>query len=355
MAPRSYKLSELAALIGATVDGDGDTVITGASGIREAREGDITFVASDAYDEHLATTRASAVVTTRDRDVSQPSIRVENPYLAFVKILRVLAADLAPGRAAGVHASAVVDDDAHIGAGAAVGPLCNVGPGARIGDNTTLLSGVYVGPGTTIGADCLIYPNVTIRENCELGDRVIVHPGAVIGSDGFGFAWDGAAHLKIPQIGTVVVEDDVEIGANTTIDRATTAVTRICRGTKIDNLVHVAHNCIVGKNTILAGQVGLSGSVELGEGVIMAGQVGCVGHIHIGDGVTAGAQAGITKSIPPGRTVSGYPAMEHGHARRVYAVQNQLPELYKRIRELEKKVALYEGGVDSGSPADDDQ
>jgi UDP-3-O-[3-hydroxymyristoyl] glucosamine N-acyltransferase len=209
----------------------------------------------------------------------------------------------------------------------------------KLGAGTKILFGCYIGSGVTTGEDCLFYPNVTVRERCEIGARVIIHPGAVIGADGFGYIPDGDRHIKVPQVGRVVLEDDVEIGANTTVDRATTDVTRVCAGTKIDNLVQIAHNCIIGENSILAGQVGVSGSVKTGKNVVAAGQSGLVGHIEIGDRVIMGAQAGVTKSIPAGMTVSGYPAREHGLAKKIYAYTARLPELYDRVKELEQRLA----------------
>jgi UDP-3-O-[3-hydroxymyristoyl] glucosamine N-acyltransferase len=216
------------------------------------------------------------------------------------------------------------------------------------------VSSVFVGEGAQIGAGCLIYPHVTIRELCRLGDRVILQPGVVIGADGFGYARNGATHQKIPQIGIVVIDDDVELGANTCIDRATTGETRIRRGTKIDNLVQVAHNVAIGEDTVIAAQTGISGSTEVGRGVVMGGQVGVGGHIAIGDGAVAGAQSGVTKSVPAGTTVSGYPAREHSAARRIYAHIAMLPELFRRVKEIERRLRIRgEGGENGSSTADD--
>ena len=223
-----------------------------------------------------------------------------------------------------------------------------------IGDRTTILPLVAICEGARIGADCLLFPHVTIREHCEVGDRVIIHSGAVIGSDGFGYAKDGATHHKIPQIGIVRIEDDVEIGANSTVDRATTGITLIKRGSKLDNLVQVAHNVVIGEDSILAAQVGVSGSTELGRNVVLAGQAGLVGHIKIGDGAKVGAQGGVTKSIPPDTSVSGYPAREHGHSKKIYAATARLPEMMKEFRRLQERVEELEKGMSGGSSTEDD-
>ncbi len=201
----------------------------------------------------------------------------------------------------------------------------------------------------------MIYPGVTIREECEIGDRVILHPGAVIGSDGFGYARDGKRHAKIPQIGRVVIEDDVEIGSNSTVDRATTGVTRICEGTKIDNLVHIAHNCTVGKSSILAAQVGIAGSSELGEGVVMGGQSGVTDHMTVGDHAVIGGRGGVIRPVGEGMTVSGFPARDHGETRRIYAYTARLPELYRRIKDLEKRIAELEKETEHDEAAADDR
>jgi UDP-3-O-[3-hydroxymyristoyl] glucosamine N-acyltransferase len=223
-----------------------------------------------------------------------------------------------------------------------------------LGARTTILPLVCILDAATIGEDCLIYPHVTVRENYVVGNRVILHSGAVIGSDGFGYAKDGDVNRKIPQIGIVHIEDDVEIGANAAIDRATTDVTFIGRGVKIDNLVQIAHNVVVGENSILAAQVGVSGSTQLGRNVVLAGQAGLVGHIQIGDNVMVGAQGGVTKSIPANTKVSGYPAREHGLARKIYALIARLPELFKEVRGLSNRVDALEKGTEGDPPAKDD-
>jgi len=337
---RTYALRKIAELVGGEIDGDGAVEIRGAAGIEEAVEGEITVFSDARYERFLATTRASAMIRPKEIACPLPSIVAERPYLAFVKTLQLFARFTDIEVKPGTHPSALVDPAAVIGEKVSIGPFCWIGREARVGAGTRILPGSFIGDRARVGRDCLIYPNVTIRESCEIGDRVILHPGVVIGADGFGFVWDGGRHLKIPQIGRVVIEDDVEIGANSAVDRATTAVTRVCRGTKIDNLVQVGHNCFVGKNSILSGQTGLAGSTVLGEGVIAGGQTGFMGHITVGDGAVLAAQTGVTKSVPPGVTLSGYPAREHGLARRIYACVTRLPELFQRVRALEKELAV---------------
>ncbi|MDH3198178.1 MAG: UDP-3-O-(3-hydroxymyristoyl)glucosamine N-acyltransferase [Candidatus Krumholzibacteria bacterium] len=354
MATRCFKLGDLAALVGGEVEGDAQTEIRGVAGIREAKAGDITFVANPKYEEFLGTTAASAVIGAASLACAQPLIRVGNPYFAYLQVLSFFAQDRAVQYARGVHESAVIDRSAELGENVAVGPFCQIARGVRVGRGTTILCGTFIGEGAEIGEECLLYPNVTVREGTVVGDRVIVQPGAVIGADGFGFAKDGSRHHKVPQIGRVIVEDDVEIGANTCIDRATTGETRVHRGTKIDNLVQVAHNVIVGEDCVIAAQAGISGSTELGRNVTLAGQAGLVGHITIGDNAVVGAQGGVTKSIPPDTTVSGYPAREHGLARRLYAHTARLPDLFRRVRELERIVAELEKGASVDSSATDD-
>jgi UDP-3-O-[3-hydroxymyristoyl] glucosamine N-acyltransferase len=350
-----FKLGELADIVGGKVEGDAEVEIDGVAGIREARAGQITFLANPKYEVFLDTTRASAVIAPPDLKVNKPLIRIDNPYFAYLKVLNLFAEQLTVKYPREVHEQAVVDDTAILGNNVALGPFCQICAGVQIGDNTTILAGVFVGENVQIGADCLIYPSVTLREGCRLGDRVILQPGVVIGADGFGFAKDGQTHHKVPQIGRVIIEDDVEIGANSTVDRATTGETRVKRGSKIDNLVQIAHNVVVGEDCIIAAQVGISGSAELGKNVVLGGQAGLAGHITVGDGAIAGGRAGVTKSVPPNTVVSGYPAREHKKARRLYVYTTKLPDLFDRVKELEKKLARCEEGAPFGSSAEDDK
>ena len=336
-------LEELAGLIGGKVAGDGSVMISGVSGIREARHGEITFLADSRYARFLETTRASAIIAVAvPPGESRPVIISENPYLSFITAVEYFV----PGRKdypREIHPAAVVADGVKLGENVGVGPCAVIEEGASIGDGSLILAGTYVGRNVRIGEDCLIYPNVSIREKVEIGDRVIVHCGVVIGSDGYGFANDGEAFRKIPQIGNVVIESDVEIGANSTIDRATTGTTRVCRGTKIDNLVMIAHNVVISENCAIVAQVGVGGSTEIGKNVTLAGQAGIVGHIKIGDGAVVGARAGVLGDIPAKTTVSGYPAREHRQARRVYACTQKLPDLVRKVAELSRRIAMLEG------------
>jgi UDP-3-O-[3-hydroxymyristoyl] glucosamine N-acyltransferase len=334
-----YKLGEIAHLVDGELIGDPEEVITGISGIKEAKEGDITFLANSKYSCLMHSTKASAVIAARDvGDFKKPIIKTDNPSVAFTKVVGLVAPnDIKHPQ--GIHPTAVISSKAVLGDGASIGAYTVIEDGVTIAKNTIIYSGCYVGRNTKIGADCLIYPHVAIRERVEICDRVIIHSGAVIGSDGFGFAMVKGVQKKIPQIGSVTIEDDVEIGANVTIDRARFDRTVIGEGTKIDNLVQIAHNVITGKNCVIVAQAGVSGSTVLGEGVILAGQAGIVGHIRIGDRSLVHAQAGVTKSIPANTKVSGYPAKVHSEAKRVNACIQRLPELYKKIKELEAKVS----------------
>jgi UDP-3-O-[3-hydroxymyristoyl] glucosamine N-acyltransferase len=336
-------LEALAADLGGEVIGDGATVIRGVAGIREALPGDLTFIANSRYDSHLAETRASAVICSREkRETGMPLLVVDNPYLAFQRAVRIFRPDQYRPPA-GIHPTAVVGADVTLGREVAIGPHCIVEAGVTLGDRVVLMGGCYVGHRVTLGDDSYLYPRVVVRDECVLGARCIVHSGAVIGSDGFGFAFDDGRYHKVPQVGNVVIGDDVEIGANTTIDRATTHSTRIGDGSKIDNLVQIGHNVVVGRHCIIVAQVGVSGSTELEDHVTLGGQAGLVGHIKIGTGATVGAQSGVTKSVTGGTIVTGYPATQHSAWRRLQAFIHRLPDLFQRTRALEDRVTELEG------------
>ncbi|UCF06226.1 MAG: UDP-3-O-(3-hydroxymyristoyl)glucosamine N-acyltransferase [bacterium] len=350
----SYSLDELARIVGGEIIGERDITITGVAGIKEARKGELTFLANPKYESYLARTKASAVIANRDGESPRPILKVENPYLAFLKVVSLFAEGPLERYPRGIHGTAIVPESVTVGRDVSIGAYTVIGENVVIADETTILPLACVCDDVKIGSGCLIYPQVTIRERCEIGNNVIVHAGAVIGSDGFGYAKEGSTHQKIPQIGIVRIEDDVEIGANTTVDRATTGVTLIRKGSKIDNLVQIAHNVTVGENSVLAAQVGVSGSTELGSNVVLAGQAGLVGHITIGDGAMVGAQGGVTKSIPPMTRVSGYPAREHTFSRKIYAASTRLPELLREFKKLQERVEALEKGPGSGSATEDD-
>lgn len=348
--PIRKNLREIASLIGGEVIGDGDIVITGISGIKEAREGDITFLANPKYLPLMQQTKASAIITSYDvKESSRPIIRAENPSLAFAKMVQLIAPNEVR-RPKGIHPTAVIGKEVVLGKGVAIEPYAMVDDHAVIGDRTVIDMGVYVGHHARIGEDCLIYPHVTIRERVKIGNRVVIHSGSVIGSDGFGFSTVKGVHHKIPQIGTVVIEDDVEIGSNVTIDRARFDKTWIKKGTKIDNLVQIAHNVVVGEHSVIVSQTGISGSTEIGNNVTLAGQSGIVGHITIGDNAVIAAQAGVTKSVPENTCVSGYPAKPHMQAKRLNAALQRLPELLKTVERLQKRIEELEIKLNGQAP-----
>jgi UDP-3-O-[3-hydroxymyristoyl] glucosamine N-acyltransferase len=341
------KLQEIAQYLHGKVEGDGDIIITGISGIKEARQGDITFVANLKYFPLIETTKASAIIAPCDVKVSGKNfVLVENPSLAFAKIASFVLGEQ-EHQIQGIHPTAVIAKDAKLGARVSVGAYTVIESKAIIGDDTVIYSGCFIGHDTSVGEKSLIYPNVVIRERIVIGKSVIIHSGTVIGSDGFGFAEVEGVHHKIPQIGIVVIEDNVEIGANVTIARARFDKTFIGQGTKIDNLVQIAHNVVIGRNCIIISQVGVSGSVQINDGAILAGQAGIAGHLTIGEGAVVAAQAGVTKSVPAKTFVSGYPAKPHDKAKKVNAALQRLPEYIKMIHELKMKVANLEERIKS--------
>jgi UDP-3-O-[3-hydroxymyristoyl] glucosamine N-acyltransferase len=342
-------LSELAAHVQGNVVGDGSVVVHKVAAIDEAGPGEITFLSHPRYQKFLPQCKASAViigpgVAGSAHRGSHNFIEAANPYLAFAKILAIFSPPpLFNGeRSAAVH----IDGSAKLADGVTIFPNVVVGPRVKIDHGSVLFPGVFIGADAAIGADCVFYPNVVIREGCRIGDRVVLHAGVVIGSDGFGYAGTGAGRIKIPQIGVVVIEDDVEIGANSTVDRATLGKTIIGRGAKIDNLVQIGHNVIVGEDCLVAAQVGIAGSTRLGKNVTLAGQVGVVNHIQIGDNATIGPQSGIAKSVPSGAVLSsGLAAAPHHQWLKVMTLLPQLPSLWSAVRRLEKAVArIIKGG-----------
>jgi UDP-3-O-[3-hydroxymyristoyl] glucosamine N-acyltransferase len=331
-------LRDLASRLGCELRGDGGVEISRVAGIEEAGPGDVTFVSNARYVPRLAATRASAVIVHPGIETPLPSLLTSNPYLAFARAVAVLHPALRPEP--GLHPSAAVDPSARLGENVHVGAMAVVGAGVRVGARSVLHPHVVLYPGAEVGEDCLLHSGVQVRERCRLGNRVVVQNGAVIGSDGFGFAKDDEGRYeKIPQIGIVVIEDDVEIGALTAVDRAALSETRIGRGSKLDNLVQIGHSVTIGHDSVLAGQVGVAGSTRIGSRVTLAGQVGVAGHLQIGDGAIATAQTGIPHDVDAGALVSGYPAIENRSWLKSSAVFARLPELQKRLRDLERRVA----------------
>jgi UDP-3-O-[3-hydroxymyristoyl] glucosamine N-acyltransferase len=332
------KLRALAERLECKLEGDGDVEIARVAGIERAGPGDVTFYANPKYTRELLVTRASAVIVPpAAQGAPCATLRTTNPYLAFARAVEIFAPPSAPPR--GVHRLADVDPTASVSADASVAAFVSIGPGARIGSRTVLYPHVTIGPGAEIGDDCIVHAGASIRERVKIGHRVIIQDGAVIGSDGYGFAHrDDGTHHKIPQIGDVVVEDDVEIGANAAIDRPAVGETRIGAGTKIDNLVQIAHGVKVGRNVLLAAQVGIAGSAEIEDNVTLAGQVGVAGHLTIGKGVVATAQSGIPNSVDAGQVISGYPAIPNREWLKASAVFRRLPELKKLVEELRRKL-----------------
>ncbi len=340
MPAKTALLSELATHVGGVLQG-ADRPITGVAGIREAQPGQVTFLSNPRYAQDLACTQASGVVIAPDHpSTGIARIEVADPYYAFSRLVRWFHER--PYRSGGVSPHAVIAPDAVIGAEPTIAPFVSIGRRARIGDRVTLLAGSAVGDDVTIGDDTLVHPNVTIRDGCAIGRRVVLHSGVVIGSDGFGFATRQGRHEKILQVGNAVIEDDVELGANVCVDRAALGTTLVKRGTKVDNLVHIAHNVVVGEDCLLVAQVGISGSTELGRHVVLAGQVGVTGHLKIGDGVMVGAQGGVIADVAAGQIVSGTYAMPHSTWLRVQATLPTLPEMRRTIKKLEARVAELE-------------
>ena len=338
---------QIAELIGGEVVGNANAVIKGVAGIKEALDGDVTFLANPKYFPLIEKTKASAIITSQDTASSPKTIiRVENPSLAFARVVTVFA-PCGTTHPKGIHPSAIVGKNVLLGKNVGIGPFAVVEDNAAVGDNTVIYPGCFIGQYTKIGSDGLIYPNVSIRERVIIGNRVIIHSGTVIGSDGFGFATVEGLHQKIPQIGIVEIGDDVEIGGNVTIDRARFEKTSIGSGTKIDNLVQIAHNVSIGENCIIVAQAGISGSTTLGKNVVLAGQSGLVGHINIGDGAVVMAQAGVSKSVPAGMMVWGYPAKPQDKAKRVNACVQSLPKLYDTVSELKRKIEELEAKLNS--------
>ncbi len=337
-------LKEIARILGGEIDGDENCIISGLAGIEKAGPGDITFVANPKYAQYIATTRASAIVCAPETIApGRNLIKVANPYLAYAKALRFL--NPAPKEPGTIDPHAIIADNVHMGSNVTVYPFVYIGEGCRLGDNVTIYPHCYIGRNVSIGDGTLVHPNVTIEERCIIGSRVIIHAGTVIGSDGFGFARDKAAYYKIPQLGIVQIDDDVEIGACNTIDRAALERTWIKRGTKTDNLVQIAHNVIIGEDCCVVAQTGISGSTKLGDRVIMAGQSAAVGHITIGSDCIVGARGAVSADLPDGQIVSGAPAIEHKKFLRATTTFPKLPDMRRTLVQLTQKVEALEAAL----------
>jgi UDP-3-O-[3-hydroxymyristoyl] glucosamine N-acyltransferase len=335
------RLSEIAAYLEATVVGDAAVEIRDIKGLDEAGQGDLTFLANPKYRKKIATTEASAILIDRPLEGANKNfVVVKDPYGALARLLTLFYPEERDFQ--GVSPEAFVDPGAIVEDGATVYAGAFVGKGAKIARGAALYPGVYIGPGAVVGKDSILYPNVTVYRRCLIGNRVILHAGVVVGSDGFGFANPGLENRKVPQVGIVQIDDDVEIQANTTIDRGTLGKTWIQRGAKIDNLVQIAHNVVIGENSIIVSQVGISGSTRLGKRVLIGGQAGLVGHINIGDNAMIAARSGVNRDIPASRIVSGTPAIPHRDWLRLSAHIQRLPEMHKTLSELKIKIEELE-------------
>lgn len=337
-------LADIGALVGGTVIGDPGIRISGVNGILQAGPGELTFLEHRQFVPHLQTTRAAAVLVTPDiTEAPVPIIQVRNPFVAFLKVMKECGYGAEPPRpAVGCHPSAAVEPSAQIGAGAAIDAFVRIQAGARIGAGSVLYAGVYVGHDAEIGENTILYPNVVVREGVRIGARCIIHPGAVIGGDGFGFVMANGERVKVPQNGVVVLGDDVEVGVNTAIDRATFGETVAGRGTKIDNLVQIGHNVQIGEACVICGMSGIAGSSKIGNRVTIAAQVGIADHMEVGDDATVAGRAGVATHVKPGTVVSGFPAIDHGAQMRILGSLRRLPDMIQRIHDYEHRIKQLE-------------
>jgi UDP-3-O-[3-hydroxymyristoyl] glucosamine N-acyltransferase len=335
----TFPASQIALLINGKIEGNPDVPVTSFGKIENAKEGELSFFANLKYEEYLYSTKASVIIINDTFELKQPVsatlIRVQDAYSAFATLLTRYQ-EMMQQHLTGVQQPSYIAKTVVYGEKVFIGAFACIDENVTLGNNTKIYPHAYIGSGVSIGANCIIHPGVKIYHGCKIGNHVIIHAGTIIGSDGFGFApqADGS-FIKVPQIGNVVVEDNVEIGANTTIDRATIGSTIIKEGAKLDNLIQIAHNVEIGNSTVIAAQTGISGSTKIGSGVMIGGQAGIVGHIQIGDGAKINAQSGVSKSLEPGKAVTGSPAYDYTAALRSQAISRKLPELEKRIKELE--------------------
>lgn len=336
----TFTAQQIAEHLDALVVGDPELELTGFAPADSAKPGDLTFAENESYFARARQSAASAILVSEDFPAGNKTlIRVANARVAFAQALPLFFPE--PTFAPGIHPSAVISPSARISPGAHVGPYCVVGERVRIAPGAVLIAQVHVGDDCSVGEDCRLFPHVTLYQRSHLGRRVRIHAGAVIGADGFGYVHDGVEHRKVPQVGQVQIHDDVEIGANTTIDRAALGATVICRGTKIDNLVQVAHNVTIGEHSILVAQVGVAGSTKIGNNVTVAGQAGIAGHLRIGDRVTLAAQSGVMHHIPEGQKWMGSPAQPDRITKRQLLAIERLPDLLRRVQELERQLDAH--------------
>ena len=350
---QTKNLGELAEYVGGHVRGDPNVIIKSASTLGQAGEGDISFLANRKYEKQLRTTRASAVIVGKETvNVEAPLLVAENPYYAFMKIM-VLLHGHRKHKKAGISPQALISDSVKIGVDCHIHDFAVIADEVNIGDGCIIYPGVHIGQGAQLGNDCVIYPNVTIYDGCKIGNRVIVNANSAIGEDGFGFASHNGIHHKIPQIGTVVIEDDVEIGACCGIERGTLGDTVIGRGSKLGDLVAIGHGTKIGAHCLLVVQVGIAGSTTLGHHCTVGGPRGIVGHINIGNNVTIAAQAGVINNVPDGRAVVGAPAIEANQGKRAYSMIQYLPEMRQSIRELQSQIKQIASFIESDSEKSD--
>lgn len=343
---KGYRLAEIAKWVGGAVRGDAGTLITGVAGVGEADSSQITWIANEKYLSQLQVSRAGAVVVSEQfGETPMPAVLVSDPAVAFSTILDRFAPPI-PRPAVGVHPTACVAETAELGRDVAVGPNVVIGENAKVGDGAVLHAGVFIGDETAIGQACELWPGVVVRERCTLGNQVVIHPNTVIGADGFGYQFVDGRHAKIPQIGTVEIGDEVEIGANCCVDRAKFGTTRIGAGTKIDNLVQVAHNVQIGPTCVVVAQSGMGGSARLGRGVVIGGQTAIRDNVALGDGVQVGARSGVSKDISPGARVLGVPAVDIQQCQRERAKIRRLPEMAEQLKDLIKRVDRLETSAD---------
>lgn len=340
MGDKQLKISlkEIARLVCGEIEGDPSVIITGVAPIETAQKGDISFIVNSRYEKYLNTTEASALLVPTDSTFKGKNLlRVNNPQLAFLKILETFFHTNSALKA-GIHSTALLSENVKIGADVAIGPYVVIGENVIIGDHVTIHPGVIIESEVEIGDYSVLHARVFVGHGTRIGRRVNIFMGTVIGSDGFGFVKENGQYRKMPHIGNVIIEDDVEIGANCTIDRATMGFTRIGKGTKLDNMVHVAHNVEIGEHTVIAAQAAIAGSTKIGKHVIVGGQVGFADHIEVGDYVVLAARTGVTKSIPPHTVVSGFPAAPHAKVKKREAALRHLPDMMKKLRQLEKQI-----------------